>query len=56
MDAQVKSPFIGSLRQPSFPMRLALLAAVFFLEKFLLNFLIDADAVQAAQRVPRSGN
>ena len=49
MDVQVKNPLVGNLRHPSFPVRLAALAAVFFLEKFCLNFLIDADAVHAAQ-------
>lgn len=38
-----------NLRAPGLPVRLALLAALFFLEKFLLNFLVDFDAAQSAQ-------
>jgi exosortase E/protease (VPEID-CTERM system) len=49
MDMQVKSPGALNLRVPTLPIRLALLASVFVLEKFFLNFLVDFDAAQAAQ-------
>jgi exosortase E/protease (VPEID-CTERM system) len=49
MDMQVKSGAVFKPRVPTLQMRLALLAGLFVLEKFCLNFLVDFDAAQAAQ-------
>ena len=49
MDAPVKNTASLSVALMTLPGRLALLAALFFLEKFALNFLVDFDAAQAAE-------
>jgi len=49
MDMPVKSASAVNFGLPTLPARLALLAGLFFLEKFLLNFLVDFDAAQSAQ-------
>jgi hypothetical protein len=49
MDAQVKRANSLSVAVMTLPGRLAVLAALFFLEKFALNFLVDFEAAQAAK-------
>jgi exosortase E/protease (VPEID-CTERM system) len=49
MDAEAKRPNSPSAALLTLPGRLAMLAALFFLEKFALNFLVDFDAAQAAK-------
>ncbi len=49
MDAPVKGTDSLSVAVMTLPGRLALLAGLFFLEKFALNFLVDFAAAQAAE-------
>ncbi len=53
MDAQVKDPRSLSGALMTLPGRLAMLAALFVLEKSALNLLVDFDAAQAAEGLGR---